>query len=98
VVRKIRSPQITGDDWPRPIRGAFHTTECASQWTGTPGSAEWPSQCGPRHCGQLASAGRIGSAAARIRAKVRRARLRNESIGLLGVRKQGMVIAQGKAE
>src|SRR5262245_12508204 len=54
-VRKMRSPQMIGDDCPLPGSAVFQTTDLASQRTGSPLSREWPSPCGPRHCGQLPS-------------------------------------------
>src|SRR5215475_4018033 len=55
-VRKMRSPQMIGDDCPRPLRGVFQTIEFASHFTGSRDSAEWPVPSGPRQHGQLGSA------------------------------------------
>src|SRR5579859_3894271 len=54
-VRKIRSPQTTGDDQPLPGISVFHTTlRVAVQVSGSAGSsAATPFDCGPRNCGQL---------------------------------------------
>ena len=54
VVRKIRLPHTTGDEWPRPGMGVFHSTfSDALQVSGRPVSAETPWPFGPRNCGQV---------------------------------------------
>src|SRR5262249_14215952 len=61
-VRKIRSFQMIGDDWPIPLSGALQTTDEASQRTGTLVAASiCPSPRGPRQRGQFDSA-RAGTA------------------------------------
>src|SRR5437870_1067255 len=57
AVRKIRSPQMIGDDWPIPGSCVFQTTFSADHFTGRPVSVECPSCLGPRHCGQLGAPG-----------------------------------------
>src|SRR5438128_2362447 len=52
-VRKIRSPQRTGEEWPLPLRVVFQAMELASQRTGQPFSEEWPLPSGPRQLGQV---------------------------------------------
>ena len=47
---------MIGDDWPMPGRSVFQTMLSADHFTGRSVSAEWPSCCGPRQRGQLASA------------------------------------------
>src|SRR4051812_28759368 len=63
VVRKMRSPQMTGDDCPWPFNGAFQTTDLASQVSGTSPTA-WPVPSGPRQRGHSHAEG-AGSAARR---------------------------------
>src|SRR6059058_1393575 len=48
-VRKIRSPQMIGDDWPTPGSWIFHTTFSADHFTGRLVSVLCPFCCGPRH-------------------------------------------------
>src|SRR5688572_23465046 len=54
-VRKMRSPQITGDDWPLPGSCDFQTMFSADQLTGRSVSVECPFCCGPRQRGQFVS-------------------------------------------
>src|SRR6266851_5171231 len=56
-VRKIRSPQTTGDDQPLPGISAFHTTlRVALHVSGSAGSSATPVDWGPRNCGQCSLA------------------------------------------
>src|SRR6266478_2369728 len=56
-VRKMRSPQTTGDDQPLPGISTFQTTlRVALQVSGSPGSSATPVDCGPRNCGQESAA------------------------------------------
>src|SRR5215470_12416845 len=56
VVRKIRSPQTIGEEWPRPGMAVFHFTFCVGVHTvGRPVSGEMPWLSGPRHCDQFAA-------------------------------------------
>src|SRR5262245_59143544 len=56
AVRKMRSPQTTGEEWPRPAIGVFHLMFLVSLHSvGTPVSVEMPCPPGPRHCDQLAA-------------------------------------------
>ena len=49
VVRKTRSPQTMGDEWPRPPTGTFQATFCELDHSvGRPDSAETPCPSGPR--------------------------------------------------
>src|SRR5690606_10494859 len=53
VVRKMRLPQTTGDEWPRPGMGVFHRMFDVSQVTGNAVSLDTPVPRGPRHPGQF---------------------------------------------
>src|SRR5262245_40001199 len=54
AVRKILSPQITGDDQPQPGISAFQTTfSVVLQVSGSVSPSAKPSTCAPRNCGQL---------------------------------------------
>src|SRR5262245_21992762 len=55
-VRKIRSPQTIGDDWPIPVSGVFQATDSALHLSGRFVSVECPSPRGPRQRGQFDSA------------------------------------------
>src|SRR5439155_18716998 len=60
----MRSPQIIGDEWPRPgIRACQRMfSPCSTfHWVGAAAFVSTPLACGPRNCGQ--------SAAERLRAK-----------------------------
>src|SRR5262249_31185773 len=77
VSRKILSPQITGDDDPRPAISTFHRTFFVSlHSTGGSAVVDTPFANGPRHCGQYFSAVAslatppAASTAARARARV----------------------------
>src|SRR5688500_14823012 len=72
VVRKIRSPQSTGDDWPRPFSSVFQTTLEASHFMGTvvPGGTR-PVPSGPRMRGQLPPAGSAATALEETRRKAK---------------------------
>src|SRR5947199_207897 len=71
-VRKIRSPQMIGEDWPLPGSGVFHTTDLASQRTGKLNSEVWPSPFGPRQLGQLAASVDVEQATSTASARQRR--------------------------
>ena len=54
VVRKTRSPQTIGDEWPRPGTGVFHAMFLPGDHSsGYDASGEMPRPSGPRHCAQL---------------------------------------------
>ena len=54
-VRKMRSPQMIGDDWPMPGSCVFQTTLLADHFTGNFVSVVCPFCSGPRHRGQFVS-------------------------------------------
>src|SRR5260370_10853007 len=57
VVRKRRSPQTTGDEWPRPGTGVFQNIFCSAlHEAGRFLRREIPLAHGPRHPGQLSVA------------------------------------------
>ena len=69
VVRKMRSPQMTGDDQPSPSMGVFHTTfSVVLQVEGRRGSSSAvASASAPRNAGQFSfSAARVAGAASAV--------------------------------
>jgi hypothetical protein len=62
VVKKIRSPQTIGDEWPRPGIGVFQRTFFSVHSVGTSAAVEMPWPAGPRQPGQLASGSTAGPA------------------------------------
>src|SRR6516162_2255772 len=52
AVKKMRSPQTTGDDCPTPGSAVFQTTDVAFQCVGKPVSLECPLRSGPCQPGQ----------------------------------------------
>src|SRR5256885_2181463 len=62
VVRKIRSPQMTGLEWPRPGMAVFHLTLedfSTSQEVAVGKPSATPEAFGPRNCGQFPSEGLV---------------------------------------
>ena len=78
----MRLPHTTGDEWPRPGMGVFHTTfSVGLHVSGRPVSVEMPWPFGPRNCGQLVRLG-SGSAAATVApARIRDASTRDGAWG-----------------
>ena len=68
VVRKMRSPQTMGVEWPRPGIGVFQrmfVPSASSQSSGGSPSGATPVASGPRHAGQLSIASPLASPSAR---------------------------------
>src|SRR6187549_3200950 len=78
-VTKTRSPQMIGDDQPRPGRSAVHATcSVVDHDTGSVASSAMPAPLGPRNCGHpggLAACNPGTEAMARARTTPARARL-----------------------
>ena len=80
VVRKMRSPQTTGDDQPSPGTGVFQTTfSVVLQVSGSRGSSSTVDMASaPRKAGQFSDAAAGGAAAARASRKAAKAAIATE--------------------